>query len=281
LCNDYVQEELEKGNTFDFPEEWEEFLSPSPPSTPTNSQDCFTWVSCSDINFIIPPPTEFCDDIPLDKSISNERQLAIIHSPNRTDNQTPSTEIHSPRKHPIGNQSESNIRDKCLLSGIPHTCSCTRTIIAPDISSPDFFVKRQPEISNHIVNKHIQSDCKTKDLHNTSNHPQTPTNNDGDTGRKRKFSGVDIQDNKPGTSSHYPSRNKGKQRRISPRGSTGNKSLGSRSDRDNLPPPSTNTGDIFGENNHNGTDNNSISYTFILHKTGYTSLPPTSKKPRH
>jgi hypothetical protein len=92
-----------------------------------------------------------------------------------------------------------------------HTTAAAPEPLSPNITSPNFFVERQP---------------KTENIHDASHHPESPTHNDGDSGRKRKFSGGDIQNN-PGPSSDSSIGNQNKQRAISIHRSPRNESMGS------------------------------------------------------
>jgi hypothetical protein len=212
----------------------------------------------------------------MDGPISNEGYVAIVHDPHGTNNSHPATEIHSISNIAIASHTGTTDGGQRVSDGIPHISDSPRTPLMIDMSSPDLFAERGSHVHHHLPNEHLQPQPQAENIHTSHDHPEPNTINDGNTRRKRKLSGLDIHDNEPSCSAHSPSRDKAKQRRTSHGKPTTDQHLGSRHNRTSAPSPSSRFANAVGEDDTDGSCDNGISYTFILHKSGCDVLPPTN-----
>jgi hypothetical protein len=211
----------------------------------------------------------------MDKPNGQQSPMAIIHHTDGENNSTTSEEIHSLLKFGEQDNTTINRRIFVLHNTSPHPSICPRTPSPPNIAHPNTRNSRHSTspIPNNIPDKHKQQKNQTTNILNSNEIIPPPNNDHNSSRRKRKISTDDLLNEQPTGSPYSSPRNEAKQTTSPSPGSSGTRHI-QHSDESPLPTPSPSA-----STNPNGTDDTDgagTTYTFILHKSTFDILPPTT-----
>ncbi|XP_033606519.1 uncharacterized protein LOC111862339 isoform X2 [Cryptotermes secundus] len=230
--------------------------------------------------------------ISLDRSNIKQITMANIHNSGRQNNNSPSKEIYSLWKY-------AQPDDPGTSTGIfgpppraSHTIDSTRTIGTPKLTPPSSPSSHQEPTTigdepDNISHQHIQQTSAPSNFPSSDTNIRDNTIHDGDTGRINKRTSVIVLNKRLRSCDNSPPRNQIKQRRTSISNATIDGHLQHSDDGTPSPPSPSIPADTTGNNDPSGSSpillqptsaSTDLYYTFILHKTTFDALPPTSKK---
>jgi hypothetical protein len=213
----------------------------------------------------------------MDKSNPEQERMGVIHYAPRQNHNTITTPLHIDNDSPERNIIIPTTRDGDDGGRIPLSSQRPRTDGDVQVTSPDILRQHGPSIHHSISHKHIQQDNSPEDIFIDYTNPQPSTSFSNHSGRNRKHSPPNLSNKRPRNTSNSPPRKSSKKRTPTSRRPK-SPTMDNGTDRNifsRSPTPTTNNPSTDGNTN---TDHDNIIYTFIIHKSGCSNVPPTTRR---
>jgi hypothetical protein len=203
--------------------------------------------------------------------------LAFLYNSNGENNNPATAKIPPILKHTDTDNATTSSRVSVIRRGTSHSSGSSRTISSPNItpSTSGSTSRGSTPITDTIPNQHEQQKDPSGNIHNSITTISTTTDIVDHPGGKRQKTNDNIRNIQPSGSSHCATGDKTKQRTSRIRTPSPEINSGQRDDNSSPTPSTSNSQYTLGTDNSDGAG---ITYTFILHKSTFNILPPTTKK---